>query len=888
LNSGISTSGLIQLEITRQLKFHHHISDMKEQLQMTSNSKVNRRNHSRQPFFGPNRQFFKPISSKAGSGFNSFYSEQSGLENGGQKELATPELLQSQERQVLQRQNDPGTTVDPPNEAVLSWDPINTMNAYVEEWSAEEEAVNEEDAWGPVELSDEGPTAWIGSGVVGRRKELLLKMELSRLHDDAYRNELINQFSQEEDPDEAYLTSIKSTFESVANDETSCLAFINKNLKLDPPATPENFIDNPFLLSANAANAFPNLAWEIVRKLIAPPDSLVTETNQHLDNSKRFYDGTWAELSTDMFAHGLPVSYPQSLNLTYYKLLRPTYIKKLYAIPDKLWMAETFVFPGEPSLYTPVFQQAIDSFTYYGVSSINAAILKRWQEPSYFKWLSYDTLAISKFRKTYPNGFYGINDFYNFEYAAMGYSLGEIAFAILTGFNIGGQDPYQVLGLKSIQARSEAPDNLSAFIRMATGRFEECATNADASINQLREDDKFEKAIDWSLKKGFAGTSINILLEKLDEIVFDIVKEWTKEKAIKKGVTTFVSIVGGPVGRLASWLYTAYDTYDDIEDITEIIQLANALLSVVQQARNSQSVIDSQRASARLAETTVSVIPLLLQLLGSKILDKLAQGVPLDKPGTYSDAKTNKLVEETAKQNDATKLSQEQVDAEVLTALKAPVFRSKSKDYNAIILLPNGHQWRRNHHGIWCRATDRCLLPGANSQFISDLNKKVDASVYNADVYDPDQAIAPGVKSRSSMAAEIGMVEGARFAVDELGLTPLNLPNPFTKSDFSDTGFDDIMADAAGNWYILEYKGGDSTMNPASGQNPAQMTSAWVRYVIGRIRQKGSQWDFIANEIEAKLNAKKLYGYGISTPINEAGIVMDTLVMTDYNRIQFQ
>ncbi len=71
---------------------------------------------------------------------------------------------------------------------------------------------------------------------------------------------------------------------------------------------------------------------------------------------------------------------------------------------------------------------------------------------------------------------------------------------------------------------------------------------ADNMISGLSPNDRLLKAVEWSLSKGFAGQSISMLLDNLDQILIDILKEWAKEKAIKKTVTTVVGIFGGFIG----------------------------------------------------------------------------------------------------------------------------------------------------------------------------------------------------------------------------------------------------------------------------------------------------------------------------------------------------
>ena len=789
---------------------------------------------------------------------------------------------------TVRRQPDPASQPDTPPAEESSWDPIVTLSDFLDEASKEQEEAGD-DPWSSSDVEGETAASWMGGGDEGRRKVLLLKVEMVRLGQDDERDSTIKDFSQEADPASAYIDYIKSNLDVVASHELQSLDYINEAVKLQPPATPENFIDDPFLQGFNVANAFPDLSWNIVKDLITPPLGIVTEAQDHLARSKPFFDSAWALMDMDIYEKGFPLSYSEALQGNMFRLIRQSPVKKLDFIPDQKFITEIFLWPVDSTLITPIMRQSIDSFAYLAVSSVKDLVVRKWQEPSTFKWFNYDTLGISKFRKQYPKGLSYADQFYGFQNIGLGFSLEEIAYAVLLGFNIGGRSPYEVLGFKSAEARNESPALLATIVKETAAKFDAALFAADTKIAQLPKMEKLEKAVNWSLEKGYAGQSINILLDQLDEIAADILRSWVKEKAIKKGVSWVVGTFGGPIGRLATVLYSAYDTYDDIEDLTEIIGLVEKLTSIINGVRDAKTVHETQRGAARLAEASVSIIPLILEQLGSKLLDRLAKGVPKDQPGTISEAKRTKLVDDSASKDNAKDLKSDEVDAEVLTAIKSKVYRSSKKEYNAIVVLPNGHQWRRNQHGIWCRASKLCVLPSSKSAFINELNKKVDASIQHADVFDPDQAIEPEVERRSIAAEKIGAFHGAEYAVNTLGLTPLDLPNPFTKANFSDTGFDDIMEDSAGNWYIVEYKGGDSEINPGTARRPPQMSSAWVGYVLARVRREKPAWaSLYADPIEQKLREGKLYGYAISTPINEAGIVMPTVIMEGYNKIKFQ
>ncbi len=773
---------------------------------------------------------------------------------------------------------------DEPETPALAWDPEDTLQHYLMEYDDEQEAENAEDPWAGVEPSDEGPSAWIGAGDKGRRKEMMLYVELQKLSNYAdYKAQVVSRF-EGDDAENQYLESVKQQIDSVAGSEAATMGYINSQIGLG--ITPENFIDNVFMQSLDGANAFPDFAWDIVKNLIGPSQYLTEDINTHYTKSKDYYEGYWTQMALDMYNNGLPVSYGESLHLTYFRLIMAKQTEKLPNLPNQPWMKSNFILSPDAALLSPVMQHSITSFAYHGTSTVNKSVLDKWSSATQFKWMNYNTRAISDFRKEYPTGLTYLDQFYKFEYRGAGYSLGEIAFAaILHLFSMAGQSPYKLLGLQSAAAKSMAPDVLNDFVQNAGTGFNNNMLQADSMISSMAANDRLLKAVEWSLSKGFAGQSITMLLDNLDTILIDILKEWAKEKAIKKTVTTAVGIFGGFIGRLGTFLYNVYDTANDIEDIVEITEMVDKLVSIVTEARNAQTVIQMQKASAGLAEATVSIIPFLLQQLGSRVLDKLSKGIVKDDPGKLPEAQRHNLLDKTRDKQDVNKLTDAEKDAEIATAIKSKVF--KSKDGAAIIVLPNGHTWRRKD-GIWCRASDECLVPFTNSKFIQDLNAQVDRSIHDAPVFDPDQAHAPGVTPRGAVSTDVGTTLGKEFAVETLKLTPLDLPNPLTKSDFSDHGFDDIMADANGNWYIMEYKGGQADMDPGTGTRPPQMSSAWVRNVIQRIRNKGPEWDFIADRIQEKLDKKQLYGYGISTPVNEAGVVQPTVIMPGYNNIQFQ
>lgn len=110
---------------------------------------------------------------------------------------------------------------------------------------------------------------------------------------------------------------------------------------------------------------------------------------------------------------------------------------------------------------------------------------------------------------------------------------------------------------------------------------------------------------------------------------------------------------------------------------------------------------------------------------------------------------------------------------------------------------------------------------------------------------------------------DVGAAAGREYAETELGLT--DAPwwvNPF---DFSNRrryphGFDDVMMDGD-RIVIVEYKGNTAELDEG------QMERAWVVDVIRRMRERGPEWNFIADRIQTELDAGRLRGVTITTAV---------------------
>ncbi len=820
--------------------------------------------------------------------------------NSGQSTIQTKRISGS-EKDEIQIQNkvngmiqkDDQIPDEPPPPEPLpqpTWDPEQVVNDFLLEYDIQKEAENEDDPWAPIESEAESPAAWIGNGAEGLRKNLIIHGESLKLGNNAgYKLEVINKFKDLDDPAGEYLKALKAKIDSVAGSEAASFSMLQAEYFTD--ITTINFIDNMAIQSLDGGTAFPTYSWAIVKELISPPPGVVSGAEENYRLAKRYYDNYWPLLALDMFRNGLPVSYGPSLGLYYFVLIRGRALSRyMKDLPTKDWMRENFLAKGEHELNTEVMNHCIAAFAYFGEANVNWNVMNKWKEASAYPWLSYNAKAISDFRKEYEHGLVYLDRFFKFEHKGVSYSLAEIFAAAIFGlYGLSGQDPYMVLGLSSRLAREKTLDIVKESVETSQAKFTKNLTLADEMVQALTPNDRLYKAVDMSLSKGFAGESIRILFENLDDLVIEILKEWAKEKAKEKGIRSALSWLGGPWARLGTLVYNAIESIEEAQEWYEIGLLVEKLVKIVTEARESKTIIQTQRSAARLAAASVDVIQKLIEKLGERLLAKLDKGIPKDDPKKQSAAKTDKLIHDSADENDVNKLSKEEKDAEIISATRSKVYKSDTAEYEVIVELPNGHLWKRNKDGIWCRSTNHCLVPFSNSEFIDDLNSKVDKSVEDAPVYHSDDPNRPTVTPRAKASTEIGITQGRSYAVDTLGLTPLDLPNPLTKADFSDTGYDDIMMDKDGNYVILEYKGGlTGEMDPGTATRPPQMSDAWVRDVIRRMRAKGPEWDFITNDIEARLNNGTLRGYALHTPVNDAGIVMDTVVIPGYENIVFQ
>jgi hypothetical protein len=253
-------------------------------------------------------------------------------------------------------------------------------------------------------------------------------------------------------------------------------------------------------------------------------------------------------------------------------------------------------------------------------------------------------------------------------------------------------------------------------------------------------------AVEWSVKKGFAGANILALLENVDEILWEILKEIAKDKAVKKAIMTGVGWLG-PWGRAISLVYNILDFFDDARDKIELALLIKSFVEVLDEAKDSQSIVKTQQSSAKLAQLYETTFQLLIQKLGAKLLSKVSTATARKltekrpKGAKMGDAERTNLLQESGKEPDARKLKPEYLDAEFQTAIKSPVKVVK----DAIeIELPNGHRWRRKKGAKgWCRESPTCemldsdVTAALNDRARRDLPRDFDYEGYQSLLDDP-------------------------------------------------------------------------------------------------------------------------------------------------------
>jgi hypothetical protein len=111
-------------------------------------------------------------------------------------------------------------------------------------------------------------------------------------------------------------------------------------------------------------------------------------------------------------------------------------------------------------------------------------------------------------------------------------------------------------------------------------------------------------------------------------------------------------------------------------------------------------------------------------------------------------------------------------------------------------------------------------------------------------------------------AYEAGEQQGRELLTQQRGLQETNFVNPLEDDGKYGTGFDDVLRDANGDYWIAEYKGGTAELS--KGRLP-QMSRAWVEDVIARMTEADpdNPW---AGILKQALDDGKLHGIAVKTP----------------------
>jgi hypothetical protein len=247
------------------------------------------------------------------------------------------------------------------------------------------------------------------------------------------------------------------------------------------------------------------------------------------------------------------------------------------------------------------------------------------------------------------------------------------------------------------------------------------------------------------------------VVDNFTNIVTDILKEKVKRSVFRRIVSFVASL--HPLGRLAALAYEAYKTLQDVKDALDIISLVSMTIATIDEARSAISVAGVQRAAARLSEVYEQVIPIIVQKISASLAKKLmkgskkepAPGQPKQKPAPdepkqkkipdepkvakpTKHQERDKMLEESKKVLTVDKLASQPkyLHAELGRASEGSLKKSTLPDYEVETTLPNGHTWRRNSKGVWCRFTPpSCILSvkgqeEATRKLLEDLDKRAE------------------------------------------------------------------------------------------------------------------------------------------------------------------
>lgn len=113
---------------------------------------------------------------------------------------------------------------------------------------------------------------------------------------------------------------------------------------------------------------------------------------------------------------------------------------------------------------------------------------------------------------------------------------------------------------------------------------------------------------------------------------------------------------------------------------------------------------------------------------------------------------------------------------------------------------------------------------------------------------------------RGDAAYHIGVREGREYLLTQRGLRETDWWNPFELDGAYGQGFDDVMQDADGNLWIVEYKGGTGRLADS------QMEQPWVLRNIERL--EADTWNPWGTILRDAFEAGRLRGIAVQAPLS--------------------
>ncbi|MFZ0391934.1 MAG: DUF4157 domain-containing protein [Calditrichia bacterium] len=543
------------------------------------------------------------------------------------------------------------------------------------------------------------------------RQILFLNAELDRLEDPFYAQQIEDEYG---DHIEDY-ANILDDMENILSSEEKTFRFLTGN---EP--TTGNLLAT--ITYTSYVFAFPKLTQQIVLPLAKIPDSLAAFD---ISSEKSDYTDSVKRLPEFIFDDGYPVSYKKSLHLVNYRQIKKLPYRNFYLLPGNRPRYasdfDPFIMPEEKGEYQGEFASYYRAWTNFAIVSYTQALRKTWENR--LIGLGYDIKSgkfnqislqgLQQFRAKYPQGLDSEDDLLSL----------SIKFSDLTS-SIDNLDIWRFFLALKFYGLSNASKEVMGILEREEHDFHWIYQLwADKKLQQLKPGQKFDKAIGWTLDKGWAQKNLKQFIDNIDDLLLQMLKERAKESVIKKVISFVASL--HPIGRIAAIAYQIYETTGDVKDALDIVEKIYAIKEAVTHAREAFTVEQEQRAAAEIALVTVNILPDLL----SKLVEI----------GAKKAMNRRKHVEESADVKEVKDLSDAQFNAEFETALRSRANKPANPHFDVEIVLPNGHRWKRNKKtGSWCRASEDCFPAYLNPDLTRELDQYADKYVRESDIYNEE------------------------------------------------------------------------------------------------------------------------------------------------------